>query len=156
MSKPMVSKEDAINQLYNTIKTKFEEDGVLKEVRCLLQAKMVTMMRGRNDAKPFVTRPAEGGDNEADSRVNVLNQLIMEYLHWHGFHYSAEMFALESGNENKKPMRQSLEGILSNFDHPNIPILLQLIADLMIKKCISSNTDNNLSRQHQKQSEGDQ
>lgn len=135
MSKPMLTKEDAINQLYSTIKTKFEEDGVLKEVRCLLQAKMVAMMRGhQTDSKTFVPRTMDGGDIDTDARINVLNQLIMEYLHWHGFHYTAEMFTLESGSDHGRPLRQYLEGVLGNFQHANVPILLQLIADIMAKE----------------------
>ncbi|KAI9580198.1 hypothetical protein GQX74_000191 [Glossina fuscipes] len=115
MSKQVLAKEEAINHLYSTIKTKFEEDGVLQEVRCLLQAKMVSMMRGKSEGT-LVKRPAGKGLAQ-DSRIALLNQLLMEYFHWHNYQYSAEMFGLESGAENTKPMRECLEGVLD-------PILL--------------------------------
>ena len=160
MSKNQLSKEEAINQLYATIKTKFEQDGVLQEIRCMLQSKMVAMMKGRNDTGPMVPRfigatAAVGGGGDAgagaggsatgnaavtanseqrDARMQMLNQLIMEYLHWHGFHYTAEMFATESSAENVKPMRECLEGVLGTFDNKNIPILLDIVGDLMEQK----------------------
>ncbi|XP_054739314.1 uncharacterized protein LOC129245265 [Anastrepha obliqua] len=155
MSKNYISREEAINQLYDTIKTKFEEDGVLQEVRCMLQSKMVAMMKGKNDSHTTLLgrslpdmsqlsvgssvsgNCAEGDTNETsyrqDSRLHWLHQLIMEYFHWHGFHYTAEMFAQESGTENVRPVRSQLERVVGQFERKSVPILLELVAELMEK-----------------------
>ncbi|XP_067634429.1 centrosomal protein 20 [Eurosta solidaginis] len=155
MSNNYLSKEDAINQLYATIKTKFEQDGVLQEVRCMLQAKMVAMMKGKNESQTtLLGRPIpdlsklsagskansnsaactmDGVEGGQDPRLKTLNELIMEYLHWHGFHYTAEMFTQESGTDNLQPSRQQLERQIGPFEHKSVPILLELIADLMEK-----------------------
>ncbi|XP_037947308.1 uncharacterized protein LOC119679176 [Teleopsis dalmanni] len=133
----MSEKEEPMENLYSTIKSKFEEDGVLQEVRCLLQSKMVTMMKGKTDKNtPLIPRGSTSGagDGQTDSRMQMLHQLILEYFHWHGFHYSAEMFAMESATENTKPVRECLEGVLGNFEHKNLPILLELIATMMDNK----------------------
>uniref|UniRef100_A0A1A9W489 LisH domain-containing protein n=1 Tax=Glossina brevipalpis TaxID=37001 RepID=A0A1A9W489_9MUSC len=132
MSRQVLTKEEAINRLYSTIKMKFEEDGVLQEVRCLLQAKMVAMMRGKGEGA-LVKRPF-GKDAAQDSRIALLNQLIMEYFHWHNYQYTAEMFGLESSAENSKPMRECLEGVLGSFQHKNVPILLEVVTELMQKQ----------------------
>uniref|UniRef100_A0A1A9VSV5 LisH domain-containing protein n=1 Tax=Glossina austeni TaxID=7395 RepID=A0A1A9VSV5_GLOAU len=129
MAKQVLTKEEAINHLYSTIKAKFEEDGILQEVRCLLQAKMVSMMRGQNEGA-LVKRPI-GKDVTQDSRIALLNQLIMEYFHWHNYQYSAEMFGTESSSENSKPIRECLEGVLGRFQHKNVPILLEVVTELM-------------------------
>lgn len=152
MSKNYISKEEAINQLYATIKTKFEQDGVLQEVRCMLQTKMVAMMKGKNDSQttllgrrqPDLSKlsasssiPTSSDLNDAeqrhDPRLKTMQQLIMEYFHWHGFHYTAEMFAQESGTENVRPPRQQLECAVGSFEHKSLPILLELVAELMEK-----------------------
>ncbi|XP_039957603.1 uncharacterized protein LOC120772853 [Bactrocera tryoni] len=152
MSKNYISKEEAINQLYATIKTKFEQDGVLQEVRCMLQTKMVAMMKGKNDgqttllgrklpdlsklsASSSIPASSEIDDQEQrqDPRLKMMQQLIMEYFHWHGFHYTAEMFAQESGAENVRPSRQQLERAVGSFEHKSLPILLELVAELMEK-----------------------
>ncbi|CAD7014828.1 uncharacterized protein LOC110118989 [Ceratitis capitata] len=149
MSKNYVSKEEAINHLYATIKSKFEEDGVLQEVRCMLQTKMVAMMKGKSDGQTTLlgrplpdlgklsagssTRPTEESDNRQDPRLKIMQHLIMEYFHWHGFHYTAEMFAQESGTENLRPSRQQLERAVGPFEHKSLPILLELVAELMEK-----------------------
>ncbi|XP_036332560.1 uncharacterized protein LOC118743905 [Rhagoletis pomonella] len=152
MSKNYISKEEAINQLYATIKTKFEQDGVLQEVRCMLQSKMVAMMKGKNDdqttllgrRQPDLSKLSSGGSNRAagdiadagsqqDPRLHWMHQLIMEYFHWHGFHYTAEMFAQESGTANVRPVRQQLERAVGHFEHKSVPILLELVADLIEK-----------------------
>lgn len=127
MSRNILSKEEANNQLYATIKTKFEQDGVIQEVRCLLQSKMIAMMKGNCESDTLL-HPSTA---EGDARMKLLHQLILEYFHWHGFHYSAEMLSMESSCENVKPMRQCLEGVLGNFDHKDLPILLELVATLM-------------------------
>lgn len=152
MSKNYISKEEAINQLYATIKTKFEQDGVLQEVRCMLQTKMVAMMKGKNDgqttllgrklpdlsklsASSSIPTASEIDDTEQrqEPRLKMMQQLIMEYFHWHGFHYTAEMFSQESGTENVRPSRQQLERAVGPFEHKSLPILLELVAELMEK-----------------------
>ena len=129
MSKDLQSKEEAINQLYATIKTKFEEDGVLQEVRCQLQMKMIAMMKGKSAGNSLLQRPLTSTTN-GQALIKLLNQLIMEYFHWHGFHYSAEMFSMESSCENMPPNREKLEAILGNFHHKEVPILIELLATL--------------------------
>ncbi|XP_075164397.1 uncharacterized protein LOC142236993 [Haematobia irritans] len=132
MSKNFVAREEAINQLYASIKTKFQQDGVLEEVRCLLQAKMVAMMQGSSDIKTLVQMPSPSADGHSITLcITLLHQLIMEYFQWHGLHYSAQMFSQESGCENVRPLRESLEAILGNFENKSVPILLQLVANRM-------------------------
>lgn len=129
MSKDVHSKEEAISQLYATIKTKFEEDGVLQDVRCQLQMKMIAMMKGKSTGNSLLQRPLTSTSN-GQALINLLNQLIMEYYHWHGFHYSAEMFSMESSCENMPPKREKLEAVLGDFNHKEVPILIELIATL--------------------------
>lgn len=129
----MNSNEDAINQLYATIKTKFKQDGVLQEVLCLLQMKMIAMMKGKSESNSLFQRPLISTNNSQE-RIKLLNQLIMEYFHWHGFHYSAQMFSMESSSENVSPNRESLEAVLGNFDHKEVPILMELIVTLSNKQ----------------------
>lgn len=110
----------------------------------MLQSKMVAMMKGKTDTRaPMVSRGSTamtgsgdaGSSNDGDARLQLLNQLIMEYFHWHGFHYAAEMFATESASENVRPLRESLEGALGgDFEHRTIPILVELVAELIEKK----------------------
>lgn len=142
MSKNLRSKEEAINQLYTTIKTKFQQDGVLQEMRCLLQAKMVEMMKGKSEMNSLVQRPSTspaeadagyGDGANGNACISLLHQLIMEYFQWHGFHYSAQMFAQESACENIRTIRDCFEVILGNFGDKSIPVLLQLVANQMEK-----------------------
>lgn len=133
-----------MNQLYATIKTKFYQDGILQDVRCVLQTKMVAMMKGDNESKSLTPKPS------VDTPTTLLlHQLIMDYFRWHGFHYSAQMFAQESACEDVQPLREYFEIVLGKFEDKSVPILLQLLGDQMGKNRHEQPSESAISSQPQ-------
>ncbi|XP_055856293.1 uncharacterized protein LOC129919444 [Episyrphus balteatus] len=127
---------DKESQLCKTIRQHFQSQGVLDDIKCQLQHRLVEMMRGNGDkADCHERRQKPNGDDdennkEQDTRTILVNQLIMEYLHWHQFNYSAEMFAMETQMESCNPNRKLLEAALGQFSEKEIPILLEIVLNL--------------------------
>ncbi|XP_059219585.1 uncharacterized protein LOC131995249 [Stomoxys calcitrans] len=138
MSRNLVSREKTFNQLYAAIKSKLQQDGGLEEVHCMVQTQIMAMMKGKYGKPTWM----HSEDCNGDARMALLHQLIMEYFQWHGFHYSAQMFAQESACENAKPLRKCFEAILGGFEDKSVPILLQMVAERMVQHCPTHCQDN--------------
>lgn len=117
-------------QIYEAVKDTLEENGGLKEIRANIQKKVFEVIRG-DGAKSGSPRV-----NERDPRIQLVNQLIMQYFHWYGYMYTIEMFGVESGTDTTCPPPQFLESRLANRQYKShvLPILIELVMDLMEKK----------------------
>lgn len=117
-------------QIYEAVKSTLEESGELKNIRANIQKKVFDVIRGEASlaGSPRV--------NERDPRIQLVNQLIMQYFHWYGYMYTIEMFGVESGTDTTCPPPQLLESRLSNRQYKShvLPILIELVMDLIEKK----------------------
>ncbi|XP_055907602.1 uncharacterized protein LOC129942611 [Eupeodes corollae] len=134
MSDNLTKKE---SQLLDTIRQQFQaEGGVYDEIKCQLQHRLVQMMRG-NENKTDVDDKAANKRNHKNERIVLVNQLIMEYLHWYQLNYSAEMFAMETQMDcnswNSYANRELIEAALGKFQEKEIPILLEIVLNLWKK-----------------------
>ena len=118
-------------KVYAAVKETLEQRGDLQEIRAKIQKKVFDAIRGDNFPKVSTPRISA-----RDPRIQLVNQLIMQYFHWYGYMYSIEMFGLESESDTACPVPNFLENQLSGRQYKSnvLPILVEIVMDCMEKK----------------------
>lgn len=119
----------------DTVLNTLTENGELQKLHASMRATIINVMRG-GDHAPIV-KVKEKNRNPA---TDMVNRMIMDYLHWYGCEYSIEMFATEIANVDgtKCPDRRSLAekmtaaGLITDDD--NLPVLMQIAMQVMCEQ----------------------
>ncbi|KAH8363090.1 hypothetical protein KR084_005240 [Drosophila pseudotakahashii] len=128
MSSDEIKLEAAYEQLIEEdIKSQLEKNGTMAVLRSEMHVKVLQMMRGQlgvtkaQSLTGRVTKPFED-----QSLIKLINQLVMEFLHWFGYKHTLETFRMETGEivANRNEMEQSL---LITPESKDLPLLAQLI-----------------------------
>lgn len=125
MSEPTLDTSTADPPLSSVVRDTLERSGELNKIRAMIQAKVLEIVRGCENTP--ITKPP---DNDKGSPRDILNKLILEYFHWSGFIYSADMLASESGTDHQPPSRLNLENFVGDHEKDS-PILLSLVDGIM-------------------------
>lgn len=115
------------NMVEESLKSQFEQNGIMARLRSEMHVKVLQMMRGQlgmPKAEPLM------GVSSSDSSTNralikVINQLIMEFFNWFGYHHTLETFRMETG-ESISPRTEIEKHLSISPVSPEIPILAQL------------------------------
>ncbi|XP_016995345.3 uncharacterized protein [Drosophila takahashii] len=128
MSSDEIKLEAAYEQLIEEdIKSQLEKNGTMAVLRSEMHVKVLQMMQGQlgvtkaQSLTGRVTKPSED-----QSLIKLINQLVMEFLHWFGYKHTLETFRMETGEivANRNEMEQSL---LITPESKDLPLLAQLI-----------------------------
>ena len=120
-------------QFAQVVRSSLEQKGEFQKLKASLRSSILNLVRGDNVSprQSFCKR------NDHIEMVDLVNKLIMDYFHWHGYRYSIEMFAVESGVIGTEcPDRQNLKRDLDIvFDEEKVtdelPILLSYFLNAM-------------------------
>ncbi|EDV43531.1 uncharacterized protein Dana_GF18538 [Drosophila ananassae] len=115
------------NMVEESLKTQFEQNGIMAKLRSEMHVKVLQMMRGQLGMTK--TEPLMGvstSDSTTDrALIKVINQLIMEFFNFFGYRHTLETFRMETGERTFS--RSEIEKHLSISPvSPEIPILAQL------------------------------
>lgn len=121
----------------DTVLNTLTENGELQKLHASMRATIINVMRGGDHAA--IAKVKEKNRNPA---TDMVNRMIMDYLHWYGCEYSIEMFATEIANVDgtECPDRRALAdkmtaaGLITDAD--NLPVLLQIAMRVMCEQSI--------------------
>ncbi|XP_034487897.1 uncharacterized protein LOC117792051 [Drosophila innubila] len=108
-----------------SIKLHFERNGTLDEMRSGLHVKVLKMLHDQKKLRK--DEPLCGGELERRGLSHLLNQLIVDYFDWYGYKHTLETFSLETGIKSKKSREKLRRELNGNFDHKELPILLEML-----------------------------
>lgn len=129
------SSEDQFAQsLHHTL----EQSGEMRKLKAAVRSTILNVIRG-DDRSP-INRVREKHRSPA---VDLCNELVVDFMHWCGYHYSMEMFVTESGTSmtpeapDRRELARRLEGrgdrpMTENVD---IPVLLSMVVQAMAFEC---------------------
>ena len=121
------SKKNVEDLLFATVKDCLEKSQEMDKMRANVRSKVLNVVRG--------TGPMNKQPNENQS-VKLLNQLIMEYLNWQEYKYTAEIFTAEAST-TQDTMRGLLAKAINKENDftlsldEDMPILLEIVLKLM-------------------------
>lgn len=115
-----------------SIKSQFEKNGTMAELRSEMHVKVLKLLRGQQDVPkpPLLTGEAsklnKGSGTRDHSLVKLINQLIMEFFNWFGYRHSLETFHMETGDD--MALRSDLEErLFITPESKDLPLLAQLV-----------------------------
>lgn len=113
----------------DTIRNRLESSGELNKIKSEMRSMVFNDVQ--DGSKLPLNSPQSNGSK---SPTQVVNHLVMEYLEWIGFQYTAELFAKESGSQ-KGSSREQAEAklIVKNLDK-ELPMLLSMTMEMMKKQ----------------------
>lgn len=119
----------------STVRNTLTENGEIQKLRASMRATIINVMRG-GDHAPIV----KVKDKNRNPASDMVNRMIMDYLHWYGCEYSIEMFATEISNVDgtECPDRRALAekmaaaGLIT--DNDNLPVLMQIAMRVMCEQ----------------------
>lgn len=90
-------------ELKKMVENILASDGEIRALRAALQMKTLDILRG-GDRSPIIQQTMNNNNssrtNEASDTIALINQLILEYFEWNGYHYAREMFVLETNTQS--------------------------------------------------------
>lgn len=125
------SKLDPEGKLLETVRHCLEGNLYLRRVRCDMRKKVLETIQGSGES-------LFSGTGEPPRPIQLLNQLILEYLDWYNMQYTAELFSLESGSPRlngtlrRQTLRSALKPCLEDpiEFQPDLPVLAELVMKL--------------------------
>lgn len=111
--------------LLDLIRNKLENNKELSKTRCEIRLKVLEVIRGGKNL------PMNDQTSDRQTTTHFMNNLILEYLKWYGYHYTIEMFSTETGC---KPIsRDYLESKMNAPEQSDkdLPLLLELVMKIM-------------------------
>lgn len=126
---------DYAKNIFNSVRGQFEKDGTLAKLKSELHVKVIQMIRDNQMSSAHLLSGQTPGDGRfKEKRLELLNDLIMEYLNWFGFKHTMQTFAMETGTSYEGPKREFLETELGEFKKRNMPILMEVLLRLLAEK----------------------
>lgn len=93
--------------LFKTIKESLKSNGEYEKLKSSIRQNCFNIIRGNGpEAISFVRLPE---NQETESSIKILNNLISEYFQWIGYQYSNEILTAEAGIEKQKTLEQKVE-----------------------------------------------
>lgn len=128
MANSEASREHSMKE---SIKKKLEAGGELNKIRANLRLQVLNILRNSSSA------PLTDFDANGWTHYDLINQLILEYLQWMSFNYSAEILDAEIGPKGEQFSRNEMEKKLAKMSTAgvnfvdNIPLLLTLLNEIV-------------------------
>lgn len=111
-------------ELLEAVKQALHSDGHLGQIKAELRGAVLKIL----EKKPTnIVKPQLHEENA------IINDLIMEYLEWNGYRYSAHMLLSESGQTHPVKTRRELEtylGIESDPKLAQVPLIYSTISQM--------------------------
>ncbi|CAD7093816.1 unnamed protein product [Hermetia illucens] len=124
-------------QLANVIRQVMERNTQIDKLKIMIQNKTLKQLQS-DGAQNLISRKRPSPEDRSPAAIiYAVHELIMEYFHWFGYQYSAEMFSLESGCDPACPERAYLESKLGEHDK-DTPILVEEVFNLIRNKTSKS------------------
>lgn len=111
--------------LLDLVRNRLENDKELSKTRCEMRLKVLDIVRCGEKL------PINEQKSDRQAITQFLNNLILEYMQWHGYQYTIEMFSTETGC---KPLaREYLESkiLAPEQSDKDLPLLLELVMKAM-------------------------
>jgi hypothetical protein len=123
---------DRERELLVAIRGTLEKNNSLNQLKCMIRSKVLNIVRGGH--RDIISgEPKQSSSQEKGECFRLVNSLILEYLKWFGYQYTAENFQTEAVLEEARVAgRNELEEQLTV--HPadeDLPVLLQLLIQKM-------------------------
>lgn len=137
----MANAEDkATNHLKESVKRTLEANGELNKIRAHLRLEVLNIFR-----EPSSLPMTNFGENKR-THFDLVNELVLEYLQWLSFNYSAEVFACESGqkaapfdrNRTEQLLEKSSQSRVHFVEH--VPLLLCILNGILDLEKLNSET----------------
>ena len=111
--------------LLDLVRHTLENNKELSKTRCEMRLKVLEVIRGGEKL------PMNDQKSDRQATTQFMNNLILEYMQWHGYQYTIEMFSTETGC---KPLaRDYLESKMNANEQSDkdLPLLLELVMKTM-------------------------
>lgn len=111
--------------LLDLVRDTLENNKELSKKRCEMRLKVLEIIRGEEKLS------MNNQTSDCQATTQFMNNLILEYMQWHGYQYTIEMFSTETGC---KPLaRDYLESkiIAPEQSDKDLPLLLELVMKTM-------------------------
>lgn len=94
-------------QMFKSVKESLKSNGEYEKLKSSIRQNCLSKIRGvGSDSISFVRIPE---NQETESSIKILNNLISEYFQWIGYQYSNEILTAEAGIEKQKSLEQNVE-----------------------------------------------
>lgn len=111
-----------------------EQSGEMHKLRAAVRSTILNVIRG-DDRSPI----NKVRDRYRSPAVDLCNGLVVDFLHWCGYHYSMEMFVAESGTPmtpdapDRRELARRLEGRGKRLPTGDgeVPVLLAMVVQAM-------------------------
>lgn len=128
------SRTSCEDQFAQSLQHTLEQSGEMEKLKAAVRSTILKVIRG-DDRSP-INKVREKYRSPA---VDLCNGLVVDFLHWCGYHYSMEMFVTESGTPmtpeapDRPELARRLEGrgnrLLNGDD--DVPVLLAMVVHAM-------------------------
>lgn len=116
-------------EFMHVVRNSLETNGELSKIKSALRLKILQLVKGNDDKDMNDNQMVKFKEKYQTRTIDTMNLLIIEYLKWYGYQYTAEMFQTEAN------ISHTIEIKNNNATTNEIPKLLDLvIKHIVVKK----------------------